>query len=50
MDQLKQLALTNQFTKQHHVWKPGMAGWELVSNVQELSTVFSVVPPPPPII
>jgi len=50
MDQLKQLALTNQFTKQHHVWKPGMAGWELASINNELSTIFNSVPPPPPTI
>ena len=47
-DQLKQFAQGGQFTKKHHVWKEGMAGWELASNVQDLTSVFSVVPPPPP--
>lgn len=48
LEQLKQYAQGGQFTKNHHVWKEGMAGWELATNVQELATVFSVVPPPPP--
>jgi hypothetical protein len=50
IDQLKQLALNNQFTKQFHVWKPGMAGWELASVNNEVSIIFNSVPPPPPII
>jgi len=48
--QLKQFAQSGQFTKNHHVWKEGMANWELASNVSDLSTIFSVVPPPPPTI
>lgn len=50
LEQLKQFAQSGQFTKNHHVWKDGMAGWELATNVQDLATVFSVVPPPPPTI
>ena len=50
IDQLKQLALNNQFTKQFHVWKPGMAGWELASVNNEVSIIFNSVPPPPPTI
>ena len=50
IDQLKQFAQSGQFTKNHHVWKEGMAGWELASNVSDLTTIFSVVPPPPPTI
>ena len=50
LDQLKQFAQGGQFTKNHHVWKEGMTGWELASSVQELASVFSVVPPPPPTI
>lgn len=48
LDQLKQLALSNQFTRDHYVWKPGMAGWELASTHSEASTIFAQVPPPPP--
>jgi hypothetical protein len=50
LEQLKQFAQRGQFTKDHHVWKEGMAGWELASNVQDFLNVFSVVPPPPPTI
>jgi hypothetical protein len=50
LEQLKQLALNNQFTQQHHVWKPGMAGWELASVNAEVSVVFNLVPPPPPVV
>lgn len=50
IEQLKQYVQGGQFTKQHHVWKEGMSAWELAENVQELSSVFSVVPPPPPTI
>jgi membrane protease subunit (stomatin/prohibitin family) len=50
LEQLKQFAQSGQFTKNHHVWKEGMAGWELASAVIELANVFSVVPPPPPTI
>ena len=49
LEQLKQLAQSGQFTIDHHVWKEGMAGWELASNVQDFLNVFSVGPPPPPI-
>lgn len=50
LEQLKQFAQSGQFTKNHHVWKEGMAGWELATNVQDLATVFAVVPPPLPTI
>jgi len=48
LDQLKQLIANNQFTKQHHIWKPGMAGWELAATNQEVSVLFNMMPPPPP--
>jgi hypothetical protein len=48
IDQLKQSALTGQFSKNHHVWKEGMLSWDLASNVLELQALFSQVPPPPP--
>jgi len=50
LEQLKQFAQSGQFTKNHHVWKEGMGGWELASNVADLTLVFTVVPPPPPTI
>lgn len=50
LEQLKQYVQSGQFTKNHHVWKEGMPAWELADNVAELTSVFSTVPPPPPII
>lgn len=47
---LQQMALANQFTKSHHVWKSGMAGWELASQIGELNQIFATIPPPPPVI
>jgi hypothetical protein len=47
-EQLKQMVNAGQITKDTHVWKQGMAGWELAGNVQELSSLFGAVPPPPP--
>ena len=46
--QLQQMVQNGQLTRNTHVWKQGMAAWELASNVQELSTLFGAVPPPPP--
>ena len=47
-EQLKQMVEAGQLTKGTHVWKQGMAGWELASNVEELTSLFGAVPPPPP--
>lgn len=46
--QLQQLVQNGQLTKNTHVWKQGMAGWELAGNVQDLTNLFGAVPPPPP--
>lgn len=46
--QLQQMVQNGQLTKNTHVWKQGMAGWEIAGNVQELANLFGVVPPPPP--
>jgi membrane protease subunit (stomatin/prohibitin family) len=48
IEQLKHMIINNQFTKQHYVWKPGMAGWELASQNSELNHLFTISPPPPP--
>jgi membrane protease subunit (stomatin/prohibitin family) len=48
LEQLKQLAITNQFTQLHFIWKPGMPGWELASSHAELAVIFNSIPPPPP--
>jgi membrane protease subunit (stomatin/prohibitin family) len=46
--QLQQMVQSGQITKDTHVWKQGMAGWELAGNVEELASLFGAVPPPPP--
>jgi len=46
--QLQQMVQNGQLQKNTHVWKQGMAGWELAGNVQELSSLFGAIPPPPP--
>ncbi len=46
--QLQQMVQNGQLQINTHVWKQGMAGWEIASNVQELSSLFGAVPPPPP--
>lgn len=46
--QLQQMVQNGQLTKNTHVWKQGMAGWEIAGNVQELTNLFGAVPPPPP--
>ena len=46
--QLQQMAQSGQLSKQTHVWKQGMPGWELAANVQELAPLFGSAPPPPP--
>lgn len=47
--QLQQLVQTGHFTPASHVWRQGMANWELAGNVPELISLFGAqVPPPPP--
>lgn len=48
VQQLQQMLQNGQLTKNTHVWKQGMVGWELAGNVQELAILFGAVPPPPP--
>ena len=48
LQQLQQMVQNGQLTKNTHVWKQGMAGWEVAGNVQELANLFGAVPPPPP--
>lgn len=50
--QLQQMALAGHFAPNVHVWKAGMANWELAGNVAELAPCFAQAtppsPPPPP--
>ncbi len=50
LQQLQQMVQNGQLTQNIHVWKQGMAGWELAGNVQELGNLFGAFPPPPPVI
>jgi len=47
LEQLKQMVQNGQLTENTHVWKQGMAAWEIAANVQELVNLFGAVPPPP---
>jgi membrane protease subunit (stomatin/prohibitin family) len=48
MQQLQQMVQNGQLTQNTHVWKQGMAAWEVAGNVQELGNLFGAIPPPPP--
>jgi membrane protease subunit (stomatin/prohibitin family) len=48
LQQLQQMVENGQLIPNSHVWKQGMAGWEIAGNVQELGNLFGAVPPPPP--
>lgn len=48
MQQLQQMTQNGQLTLDSHVWKDGMANWEMARNVSELSSLFSNAAPPPP--
>lgn len=48
LEQLKEYAITGQFTKLHHAWKQGMTEWIQANDMAELAGVFAQVPPPPP--
>jgi membrane protease subunit (stomatin/prohibitin family) len=50
LQQLQQMVQNGQLTQNTHVWKQGMAGWELAGNVEELGNLFGAFPPPPPVI
>jgi hypothetical protein len=51
LGQLQQMATTGQFGTNSHVWKAGMANWELAGSIPELAPTlgqFASPPPPPP--
>lgn len=49
MPQLQQLVQNGYLTQNTHVWREGMANWELAGNVKELAQLFGApIPPPPP--
>lgn len=48
LENLKQMVLQNQFTRESLVWKEGLAAWAAAGNLPDLSSVFGSVPPPIP--
>lgn len=48
LNALKQMAATGQFTSESLVWKVGMAKWEKAGTIDELKSIFVVIPPVPP--
>lgn len=46
---LKQMAVTGQFSSETLVWKPGMSEWVKAETVDELKSMFAVMPPILPI-
>ena len=48
LNALKQMAATGQFISESLVWKVGMAEWEKAGTIDELKSIFVVIPPVPP--
>jgi len=48
LQQLQQMIQSGQLNQNTYVWKQGMQGWEVAGSIQELSSLFGTVPPPPP--
>lgn len=46
--QLIEMIRAGALTKTTHVWKSGMANWDLAGNVAELAPLFASAEPPPP--
>lgn len=49
LSQLQQMAAGGQMTPKTLAWKAGMAGWQAVETLPDLSALFGSVPPPPPV-
>lgn len=48
MPQLQAMVQAGQLLQNSHVWKQGMANWEVAGKVPELSALFAAASPPPP--
>ena len=46
---LQQMAANGQFIAENLVWKNGMSGWVKAGTVDELKSMFVIVPPIPPV-
>ena len=49
MEQMAQMATGGSLKRESQVWKAGMAQWAKADSVGELSSMFSSMPPPPPV-
>ena len=47
---LQQMAQNGTLTRDTYVWKNGMPQWTKAGESPELQSLFSAVPPPPPIL
>ena len=45
---LGRMAGDGKLTRETHVWTAGQDGWLMAGDVQELSQLFTILPPPPP--
>jgi hypothetical protein len=48
LTELSRLIKDKIILKETYIWKPGMAQWDLVENVDELLRLVAVTPPPIP--
>ena len=49
LEEVKQLISNLRINRQTMAWKDGLVDWTLITNLPELSILFSQTPPPPPI-
>lgn len=49
LNMLRQMATTGQFNADSLVWKNGMAEWVKAGTIDELKSMFAVMPPIPPV-
>lgn len=50
LEDVKQLIADVRINRQTMVWKEGLADWTLITNLPELSILFTQTPPTPPIL
>ncbi len=45
-EEMSRLIASGRVTRTSHVWKPGMAKWDLAENVAEVLKLVALCPPP----
>lgn len=48
LTELSRLIADKKIVKETYIWKPGMAQWDLVENVEEVLRLIALTPPPIP--